>query len=191
MQAARRQHVDAVCTRADVARFHFLDETGLRLDYARTHGRALGGQRVGGAVPLQRGPARTLIGTLSVHGLGAVQLLDGALTQRSFAFYVVHCLAPTLRRGDVLVLDNLPVHKIGGLRQWLAERGVEVVFLPPYSPDFSPIEQAWSKLKTKLRTCAARSADALQQAVQQAVRWITSQDAKDWFDHCGYHTQPA
>lgn len=175
-----------------MARFHFLDETGLRLTYARTHGRAVGGRRVGGAVPLRRGPSRTLIGTLSVRGLGAVQLLNGALTQRSFALYVAPTLRPgTLRSGDVLVLDNLAVHKLGGLREWLAERGVDVVFLPPYSPDFSPIEQAWSKLKTKLRTCAARSCEALQAALHEAVDWITGQDARNWFDHCGYHTQPA
>ena len=79
----------------------------------------------------------------------------------------------------------------GTLREWLAERGVDVVFLPPYSPDFSPIEQAWSKLKTKLRTCAARSYEALKQALLDAIDWITSQDARNWFDHCGYHTQPA
>ena len=89
------------------------------------------------------------------------------------------------------MLDNLAVHKIGGLREWLAERGVEVLFLPPYSPDFSPIEQAWSKLKTKLHACAARSYEALKVALHEAVDWITGQDARNWFDHCGYHTQPA
>ncbi|GAA3994135.1 hypothetical protein GCM10022408_00430 [Hymenobacter fastidiosus] len=180
-----------MCTRSDVARFHFLDETGLRLDYARTHARAVGGARVGGAGPLSRGRSLTLIGALSGRGIGAGQLLDRALTQCGFAFYVAYCLAPTLRRGDVLVLDNLPVHHPTGLRQWLAKRGVEVVFLPPYSPDFSPIEQAWSKLKSKLRTGAARSYDALKNALYEAIDLITSQDAKNWFDHCGYHTQVA
>lgn len=191
MLAARCQHVAAVCPRPDVARFHFLDETGLRLDYARTHARAVGGARVRGAVPLNRGRSLTLIGALSVRGLGAVQLLEGALNYRSFAFYVAYCLAPTLRSGDVLVLDNLRVHHIGGLRQWLAERGVDLVFLPPYSPDFAPIEQAWSKLKAKLRQAQARSYDALKAALQEAIHWISSQDARNWFDHCGYHTQPA
>ncbi|GAA3917663.1 IS630 family transposase [Hymenobacter algoricola] len=191
MRAARQQHLEQVCSRPDVNRFHFLDETGLRLDYTRTHARAVGGQRVGGAVPLRRGPALTLIGALSVQGLGAVQLLQGALNQRGFAFYVAYCLAPTLRPGDVLVLDNLPVHHLTGLREWLAKRGVELVFLPPYSPDFTPIEQAWSKLKTKLRASAARSYDALKEGLQEAIDWITSQDASNWFDHCGYHTQPA
>ena len=100
-------------------------------------------------------------------------------------------LAPTLRSGDVLVLDNLAVHRISGLREWLAERGVQVLFLPPYSPDFSPIEQAWSKLKTAVRTAQAQSRAALEAAVQAAVDWISSQDAQHWFDHCGYHMQAA
>jgi transposase len=174
-----------------VARFHFLDETGLRLDYARTHGRAVGGQRVRGAVPLRRGPSLTLIGTRSVRGLRAVQLLKQPLNKHSFALYVGRCLALTLRRGDVLVLDNLPVHHLSGLREWLAKRGVDVLFLPPYSPDFSPIEQAWSKLKNKLRACATRSYEALKEALHEAIDWISSQDAQNWFDHCGYHTKPA
>ena len=172
-----------------MARFHFLDETGLRLGYARTHARAVGGQRAYGAVPLTRGRSLKLIGALSVHGLGAVQVLRGALNQRRFAFYVTQCLAPTLRAGDVLVLDNLAVHQLGGVREWLATRGVALLFLPPYSPDFSPVEQAWSKLKTKLRTGAARCYEALQDALYEAIDWITSHDARNWFDHCGYHTQ--
>jgi transposase len=189
--AARAAHVQTVCCRPDVARFHFLDETGLRLDYSRRYARAGGGARVGGAVPLTRGRSLTLIGALSVHGLGAVQVLDGALTQHRFAWYVTQCLAPTLRRGDVLVLDNASAHKLAGVAQWLAERGVELLFLPPYSPDFSPVEQAWSKLKTRLRTAQARTRQALEQALLEAIDWITSADARGWFDHCGYHTTPA
>lgn len=144
---------------------------------------------MGQAAPLRRGPSLTLIGTLCCQGLGAVQLFEGALNYQRFALYVSRFLAPTLRRGDVLVLDNLAVHKIGGLREWLAERGVAVLFLPPYSPDFSPIEQAWSKLKTALRTAQARGRQALEEAVRAAVNWITSADAQNWFDHCGYHVQ--
>ena len=149
MVAQRRDFIETVAQQYDTRRLHFLDETGLRLDECRRYGRARGGQRVGQAVPLKRGPSLTLIGTLSPQGLGAVQLFEGALTYQRFAWYVSRVLAPTLRRGDVLVLDNLAVHKIGGLREWLAKRGVQVLFLPPYSPDFSPIEQAWSKLKRR------------------------------------------
>jgi hypothetical protein len=139
----RQQHVEAIAVRPDVERFYFLDETGLRLDYTRRYGRARGGRRVGGAVPLRR-PSRslTLIGALSVRGLHGVQVLEGALNQPSFAFYIARILVPQLRRGNVLVLDNLRVHHLTGLREWLARRGIEVLFLPPYSPDFTPIEQA-------------------------------------------------
>ena len=188
MRTLRQQHVEAIAARADVGRFHFLDETGLRLDYTRRYGRARGGQRVSGAVPLRR-PARslTLIGALSVRGLHGVQVLEGALNQPSFALYISRILAPQLRRGDVLVLDNLRVHHLSGLREWLAQRGIEVLFLPPYSPDFTPIEQAWSKLKTKLRQAQARTRQALEEALHAAIDWITSLDAKAWFNHCGYH----
>ncbi len=177
--------------RSDSARFHFLDKTGLRLDHTRRYARAAGAERAVGTVPVRRGGSLTLIGALSVAGLGAVQLLEGALNQRSFAFYVVHCLAPTLAPGDVLILDNLPVHHLTGLREWLAARGIEVLFLPPYSPDFAPIEQAWSKLKTKLRSAQARTRQALEEALEAAIKWITGDDAKAWFGHCGYPLPPA
>lgn len=120
-----------------------------------------------------------------------MQLFEGAPNYKRLALYVSRFLAPTLRSGDVLVLDNLAIHKIGGLREWLAERGVQVLLLPPYSPDFSPIEQAWSKLKTALCTAQAQSRQALEEAVQAAVDWITSTDTQHWFDHCGYHMQAA
>jgi len=187
VQQLRSQHVEAIAQRTDVARFHFLDETGLRLDYTRRYARALGGRRVGQAVPLKRGRSLTLIGALSVRGLQAVQVLEGALTQRSFALYISRILGPRLRRGDVLVLDNLRVHHLTGLREWLAGRGVEVLFLPPYSPDFTPVEQAWSKLKAALRQAQARAQHTLQEALQTAIHWITPADARHWFHHCGYH----
>ncbi|OGX89637.1 hypothetical protein BEN47_19560 [Hymenobacter lapidarius] len=161
----------------------------MRLDYCRRYARAFGGQRVCQPVPLTRCRSLTLIGTLSVQGLGAVQLLEGYLNYTNFAWYVTECLAPTLRRGDVLVLDNFSVHKLPGVVEWLAERGVEVVFLPPYSPDFIPIEQAWSKLKTALRAAQARTRQELEQAPAGSHQLDYEQDARNWFDHCGYHTQ--
>ena len=146
---------------------------------------------MGGAVPLTRGRSLTLIGALSVKGLGAVQVMEGALTQHRFAWYITQCLAPTLRAGDVLLLDNASAHKVAGVTERLAERGVQLLCLPPYSPDFTPVEQAWRKLKTKLRAAQARTRQALEQALQQAIDWITSTDALGWFDHCGYHVKPA
>ena len=114
---------------------------------------------MGQAVPLKRGASLTLIGTLSAQGLGAVQLFEGALNYERFALYISQFLAPTLCAGDVLVLDNLAVHKIGGLREWLAECKVQVLFLPPYSPDFSPIEnarQAFGRLGVSSKQPCAR-----------------------------------
>lgn len=96
-------------------------------------------------------------------------------------------LGPTLEPGDVIVLDNLPVHKVAGMAALVEARGARLLFLPPYSPDFAPIEQAWSKLKTALRTAMAGTRHALEQALDHAITWITSQDAQNWFDHCGYH----
>lgn len=191
MREARGQYVQAVVPRPDLAQFHFLDETGLRLDQCRRYARARGGQRVGQAVPLKRGRSLTLIGALSVRGLHGVQLLSAPLNQRSFGLYITRILAPQLRRGHVLVLDNLRVHHLTGVREWLGKRGVELLFLPPYSPDFSPIEQAWSKLKTTLRTAQARTEQALQTALQEAITWISSADARHWFGHCGYHVAPS
>ena len=113
--------------------------------------------------------------------------LDGALNATSFDVYLEQVLGPTLVPGDVVTLDNLPVHKVAGLAQLVEARGARLLFLPLYSPDFAPIEQAWSKLKTALRTAQARTRQALEQALDQALAWITSQDAQNWFDHCGYH----
>jgi len=96
-------------------------------------------------------------------------------------------LGPTLVPGDVVVLDNLPAHKVAGLAELVAARGARLLHLPPYSPDFNPIELAFSKLKTWLRTAQARTREALEAVIQAATGWITGQDAKNWFHHCGYH----
>jgi transposase len=150
---AQRQHfVETVTQHYDTRRLYFLDETGLRLDACCWYVRTKGGQYVRQAVPLKRGPLLTLIGTVSAQGLGAIQLFEGALNYERFALYVSRCLAPALRLEEVLVLDNLAVHKLGGLREWLAKRGVQVLFPPPYSPDFSPLSRPRASPK---RPCAA------------------------------------
>ena len=114
--------------------------------------------------------------------------LDGALNQHGFAAYLQHVLGPTLVPGDVVVpRGNLPVHQVAGMAELVEARGARLLVLPPYSPDFAPIEQAWSKLKTVLRTAQARIRQALDGALEQSLAWITSQDAQNWFDHCGYH----
>ena len=177
--------------REDASRLRFLDETSVRIDFARPYGRAPDGARCGDAVPHTRGKNVTVVATLSPQGLEAVMEIEGALNQDVFAAYLEHVLGPELRPGDVIVLDNLPAHKdkTGRLDALVAARGARLLYLPPYSPDFSPIELAFSKLKTALRTAAARTRQALQQALIEAINWISDQDAKNWFDHCGYHVQ--
>lgn len=186
VKALRREFIEAI-QHEDVTRFKFVDETSVNLTYTRRYGRAPGGQRVNAAVPLHNGPNVTIVAALSAQGVEAVLELEGALNTASFTVYLEQVLGPGLQAGDVVVLDNLRVHKAPGLAEVVAARGARLLYLPPYSPDFTPIELAFSKLKTHLRTAAARTRAALRTALDAALAWISAQDAQNWFDHCGYH----
>ena len=186
MVALRRLFVEAV-QKEDFTRFVFVDETSTNLTYCRRYGRAPQGQRVDQAVPLHGGPNVTLIAALTPDGLGALLSVDGAVNGDVFAAYLDQVLGPTLRPGDVVVLDNLSVHQVDGLDEIAQKYGARLLYLPPYSPDFNPIELAFSKLKTWLRTAQVRTRERLEEAIRAAAEWITEQDAKNWFDHCGYH----
>jgi transposase len=186
--ALRRLFVEAI-QQEDVARFVFVDETSTNLTYCRRYGRAPAGQRLAQAVPLHSGPNVTFIAALTPDGLGALLSVNGAVNGDVFAAYLDQVLGPTLRPGDVVVLDNLSVHKVDGLDEIMQIYGARLCYLPPYSPDFNPIELAFSKLKTGLRTAKARTRDLLEEAIRTAAEWITEQDAKNWFGHCGYHVQ--
>ena len=188
MVALRRLFVEAMQAE-DVTRFVFVDETSTHLTYCRRYGRAPAGRRLDQAVPLHAGPNVTLIAALTPDGLGALMSVDGAVNGDVFAAYLDQVPGPTLRPGDVVVLDNLAVHKVAGLAEIAQKYEVRLRYLPPYSPDFNPIERAFSKLKTWLRTAKARTREALEEALLAAAAWITEQDAKNWFDHCGYHVQ--
>ena len=139
------------------------------------------------AVPLRNGPNVTVVAALPPHGVEAVMELDGAVDTASFVAYIDQVLGPTLAPGDVVVLDNLRVHKAPGVAEALDAFGARLLFLPPYSPDFTPVELAFSKLKTCLRTAQARTREALTEALKTAIEWITTADAEHWFAHCGYH----
>lgn len=186
MKDLRRVFLEAL-PGEDVTRFKFVDETSVNLTYTRRYGRATGGRRVDQAVPLHNGPNVTVVAALTAQGVEAVMELDGAVNTTSFVAYVEQVLGPTLRPGDVVVLDNLRVHKAPGVAQAVAAFGARLLFLPPYSPDFTPVELAFSKLKTALRTAQARTREALTDALRTALSWISETDAKNWFDHCGYH----
>ena len=170
-------------------RFVFVDETSTNLTYCRRYGRGPAGQRRAQAVPLHSGPNVTLIAALTPDGLGALRSVNGAVNGDVFAAYLDQVLGPTRRPGHVVVLDNLAVHKLEGLAEIVKIYGARLLYLPPYSPDFNPIELAFSKLKTWLRTSKARSRDLLENAIRTAAEWITEQDAKNWFDHCSYRVQ--
>ena len=186
MRALRAAFVEAVHAE-DFARFKFVDETSTNLTYCRRYARAEGGQRAHQATPLHGGPNVTLVAALTPDGLQAAMTVSGAVNGAVFAAYLAQVLGPTLVPGDVVVLDNLPAHKVAGLAELVEARGARLLYLPPYSPDFNPIELAFSKLKTWLRTAQARTREALESVIQASTDWITGHDAKNWFDHCGYH----
>jgi transposase len=163
-----------------------VDESGVNIAMTRRYGRARRGQRVNDAVPKNWGRNVTVLGSLSCHGLEAVMTIEGATDAAVFRAYVGEVLAPTLKPGDVVVMDNLGAHKVDGIRSAIEARGATLMYLPPYSPDYSPIEPCWSKLKTCLRAIKARTSEALDQALSYVIDTVTASDAKGWFTHCGY-----
>jgi transposase len=167
----------------------FLDECGSTIALTPLYARAPRGQRACGAVPRNWGKNTTLIAGLSLAGIQAPFVLEGAIDTLAFETYVEQVLAPSLRPGQVVVLDNLSVHKGERVRHMIEARGCQVLFLPAYSPDLTPIEEAFSKLKTWLRRLGARTREALEEAITQALEQITVQDAHGWFWHCGYLSQ--
>jgi transposase len=170
----------------DVRRLKFVDESGVNLAMTRLYGRAPRGTRVTGSVPQNYGQNVTMLGTLGVQGLQAVMTVEGATDADVFRTYVKRVLGPTLRPGDIVVMDNLRAHKAVGVQQALARRGARLLYLPPYSPDLSPIEPCWSKIKTALRKAKARGRDALDTAITRALTTVTAADAHSWFEYCGY-----
>jgi transposase len=164
----------------------FVDETGSHIAMTPLYAYAPRGQRAIGTVPRNYGATMTLIAALSLQGMGEALMLDGAADAAAFEVYVEQLLAPSLRPGQIVILDNLSIHLGPRVRQAIEAKGCRLLFLPAYSPDFSPIEEAFSKLKAVLRRMGARTREALQEAIAQALTLITAQDARGWFLHCGY-----
>jgi len=152
----------------------------------RLYGWAPHDLRATGSAPRNHGKNTTLVAALTPEGLQVPWLIEGAMDTATFRWYITEQLAPTLRPGQVVVLDNLSVHKAASIRQALEARQCQLLFLPPYSPDFTPIEQAFSKLKAVLRRLGARTTEALWEAMRVAVEAITRADANAWFAHAGY-----
>jgi transposase len=184
-EAARAAWREALAGR-DPRQFVVVDESGTHTSLTRLYGWAPHDRRALGQVPRNHGKNTTLVAALTPHGLQTPWAVEGAMDTLAFERSVQEVLGPTLRPGQVVILDNLSVHKAAGIRTAIAERQCELLFLPAYSPDFTPIEQAFSKIKAVLRGLGARTREALLEAVRQAVTAITAEDAAGWFAHVGY-----
>ena len=164
----------------------FVDEMGTNTSLAPIYGWAKKGQRAYCSVPRNRGKNTTVLASMSMEGMGPSLAVEGGTTARVFETYLERVLAPTLRRGQVVVMDNLSAHKGEGVRELIEGRGCELLYLPSYSPDFNPIEEAFSKIKGLMRKVEARSREALLEAIGVAISALSAQDARGFFEHCGY-----
>ncbi len=168
----------------------FVDETGFNTSMARLRARAPRGERAYGKVPRNRGKNQTLIASITLErGMGESVAMEGATDAEAFEAYVEHFLAPTLQEGQVVVLDRLGAHRTQRAKELVEARGAELVFLPSYSPDLNPIEEAFSKIKGSVRKAGARTREALVEAIGRALAAVTPEDAAGWFGHAGYEPQ--
>jgi len=171
----------------DAERLVFVDEMGSNTSLFSLYAWAPKGERARCSVPRNRGKNTTLLASMTAEGMGPCVAVVGSTTAAVFEAYVEYALAPGLRPGQVVVLDNLGAHKGERVRELVAGRGCELLFLPPYSPDLNPIEPCWSKLKTALRSAAARTLEALDGALPEILDTVSARDAHGWFRHCGYN----
>src|SRR5262245_50018693 len=176
----------AATTHCDPRRFVFVDESGTNLAMTPRDGRAPRGQRVSGSVPRHHCPNVTLLAAMTTTGYTAAMTMTGATDHLVWALFVRQILVPTLHPGQIVLGDNLAVHKHQDIRQLIEAAGCQVRFLPPYSPDCSPIEHALSTRKTALRQAGARTRSDLEDAIAAGLATITAADAQAWFHHCGY-----
>jgi transposase len=170
----------------DANQLVIVDETGSNIGLTPLYAWAPKGERAYGRVPRNYGKNTTLLASLSLQGMGAAMILEGATDSLAFELYIEQMLAPSLQPGQIVVMDNLSSHTSAKVRQAIEGRGCQLLFLPAYSPDLSPIEEAFSKLKAFLRRVGARTREDLCEAISQALELITPQDALGWFTHCGY-----
>jgi transposase len=170
----------------DVTKLVFVDESGAKTNMTRLYGRAIAGQRAIDDTPCGHWNTTTMLSSVRLDGSTACMVVDGATTKDIFEAYVEHILVPTLTAGDIVVLDNLSAHKSQRAREVLESVGVQLWYLPAYSPDLNPIEKMWSKIKSVLRTLKARTYEALVHAIAQALKTVTTNDVKGWFESCGY-----
>ena len=170
----------------DAPRLVFVDEMGTNISLSPLYAWAPKGERAYCSVPRNRGPNTTLLSSMSVEGMGLSLAVEGATNREVFETYVEQILAPTLRTGQVVVMDNLTAHKGERVKELIERRDCELLYLPPYSPDFNPIEEAFAKIKSLMRKAEARTREALLAAMGTAISTLSAQDARGFFEHCGY-----
>ena len=188
--AARRQWRDWQPLR-DVRQYVFLDECGVTTDLLRRYGRSPRGTRLHDHTPCGKWQTHTVVAALRLEGLTASGVFDGPIDTDTFGAYVDQILVPTLRPGDVVVLDNLAVHKQPAIRAAIEAAGASLRFLPPYSPDFNPIEQAFAKLKAFLRAARPRSFDQVVELVASALELFSPSECRNFVRHSGYRVSTA
>jgi transposase len=170
----------------DCEKLIFIDETGTTTNMARTRGRCEIGKRLVAAIPHGHWKTSTFIAGLRTTGIHASFLVDGPTNGSVFLTYVEQCLVPTLARGDIVVMDNLPAHKVAGVRERIESAGATLMYLPPYSPDLNPIEMAFSKIKALLRKAAERTVPGLWDRIAQIAAAIPPEECRNFFRHAGY-----
>jgi transposase len=175
----------------DPKRLLFVDESSTNVALTPRYGRAPKGERARGRAPRNWGKNVTLISSIGMEGMGPSMSIEGPSDTESFGIYVREILAPNLKAGQIVLMDNLSVHRSGWVRKLIEEKGCQLWLLPPYSPDFNPIEEAFSKVKALLRRAKARVLEALFEATEEALLAISAQDARGYFEHCGYAIQQA
>jgi len=175
-----------VAERIDVRRQVFVDECGTNTSLSPLYAYSPIGQRARSSVPRNWGANITLLSSTSTQEMGPCQAVESSTTREVFEAYVEHVLAPSLRPGQVIVMDNLSSHKGGRVSELIEERGCELMYLPPYSPDLNPIEEAFAKVKAPLRKFEARTREALVEAMGRALDAVTAGDARGFFEHRGY-----
>jgi transposase len=185
VKAARQAWAESQ-TALDPEHLIFIDESGLSTKMARLRGWASEGERCHAAIPHGHWKTITFVGGLTLSGFIAPMLLDGPMDGECFRAWVEQMLAPVLKPGDIVVMDNLPAHKVAGVREPINKTGARLLYLPPYSPDLNPIENAFAKLKAIVRAAAARTFDALEVAAAQAITRLQPIECTNFFAHAGY-----
>lgn len=170
----------------EAARLVFLDESGININFTRQYGRAKGSERVWDKVPLNTPKSTTMLSSVRLNGEMVCNYFEGAMTGEIFLNYVRNSLVPQLKKGDIVIMDNLRAHKVEGVREAIEGAEAFVLYLPPYSPDFNPIEMLWSKLKSVLRTLKIRTVDALLDAIPLLFETVSLADIASWFRVAGY-----